>query len=322
MTAARTKHTATKLADGRVLIVGGAKTIQDGYGLATAEIYDPSTKQFTATGSLDRPLLDHGATLLSNGQVLISGGQNYTGPVAGSYVYTPSAGTFASFLTTDIFTTVTPALVPLPNSSALLVNGLGPAEQVAYVWNSSTHDYGEASYYLELRERPVAIPVQYTGTALDNSILVAGGVEPQTGSDNGTLIEIYSPANNSWSTAGNMTTPREGHSVTLYGAIQASTTTTLSATPNPANVGTNVTFAAMVKSSGTQTGTVTFFDGTTSLESKQLYNGTATYSTTNLTAGTHPITAQYNGDANNLQSRSSAVSEVINAPTLTPVFRT
>jgi hypothetical protein len=275
----------------------------------------------TRNGPLQIPIIVvSGSTVPSD--VLIAGGQNYTGPVAGSYVYTPSAGTFASFLTTDIFTTVTPALVPLPNSSALLVNGLGPAEQVAYVWNSSTHDYGEASYYLELRERPVAIPVQYTGTALDNSILVAGGVEPQTGSDNGTLIEIYSPANNSWSTAGNMTTPREGHSVTLYGAIQASTTTTLSATPNPANVGTNVTFAAMVKSSGTQTGTVTFFDGTTSLESKQLYNGTATYSTTNLTAGTHPITAQYNGDANNLQSRSSAVSEVINAPTLTPVFRT
>ena len=55
-------HTATLLNNGKVLVAGGA----------SAELYDPSTGSFTATGSLSMDWLGSPATLLNDGEVLIA----------------------------------------------------------------------------------------------------------------------------------------------------------------------------------------------------------------------------------------------------------
>jgi hypothetical protein len=65
MTAARRRHTATLLADAKVLIAGGT-------GADSAELYDPSTGAFTVTGKMVIPHVSHTATLLHDGRVLIS----------------------------------------------------------------------------------------------------------------------------------------------------------------------------------------------------------------------------------------------------------
>jgi hypothetical protein len=81
----RAFHTATRLLDGRVLLVGGARADADasatcGTGCrsleatGTAEIYDPTTGTFTATGTLAIPRMFHTATLLDDGRVAIAGG--------------------------------------------------------------------------------------------------------------------------------------------------------------------------------------------------------------------------------------------------------
>lgn len=94
------------------------------------------------------------------------------------------------------------------------------------------------------------------------------------------------------------------------------TGTTLTASPNPAAVGTSVTFTATVANtiipSGLPTGTVTFLDGTTALGEATLNgSGIATYSTSSLAVGTHSVTAAYSGTTNTLASVSAAVEEVI-----------
>ena len=62
----RYDHSATLLQSGKVLVTGGT-------GIASAELYDPTTNQFTATSSMIEPRKKSTATLLQNGKVLITG---------------------------------------------------------------------------------------------------------------------------------------------------------------------------------------------------------------------------------------------------------
>ena len=93
---------------------------------------------------------------------------------------------------------------------------------------------------------------------------------------------------------------------------QASTTTSLTAAPNTSVFGQSVTFTATVAASlpgvGLPTGNVDFMEGTTKLGSGVLGgNGTATFSDSSLAAGSHSITAIYDGDTNFGGSTSTAV---------------
>ncbi len=88
------------------------------------------------------------------------------------------------------------------------------------------------------------------------------------------------------------------------------TQTTLTASANSIDTGTSVTFTATVAApSGTPTGTVNFYDGTTLLGTGTLSAGAATYTTSSLAAGTHAIEAVYQGVAGQyLSSDSTATS--------------
>ncbi len=110
----RFDHTATLLQNGKVLIAGGDTTTAHTSNLATAELYDPATGSFGATGNVTRfydPEADkfyyvgrmvaahgkHTATLLQNGDVLIAGGGDAGGAVeAAAEVYDPANGKFAA----------------------------------------------------------------------------------------------------------------------------------------------------------------------------------------------------------------------------------
>ena len=102
MVTARLGHTATLLTDGRVLIAGGFLSDPPDAGmheLSSAELFDPKTDQFSATGSLKTGRGTHTATLLGDGRVLIIGGL-VEHPVE---LYDPSSGTFS-----EIKSTITP----------------------------------------------------------------------------------------------------------------------------------------------------------------------------------------------------------------------
>lgn len=72
MAEARAYHTATVLADGRVLVVGGIDA--SGNALATVEIYDPTTDTWASGPAYQAAVAHHRATRLANGNVLVTGG--------------------------------------------------------------------------------------------------------------------------------------------------------------------------------------------------------------------------------------------------------
>ena len=84
MGTARLWHTATRLADGRVLVTGGTNSAWS-VAHSSAEIYDPSTGGWTAAASMSIGRYHHTATLLPSGKVLVVGGRTVSNGI-GSYL--------------------------------------------------------------------------------------------------------------------------------------------------------------------------------------------------------------------------------------------
>ncbi len=93
-----------------------------------------------------------------------------------------------------------------------------------------------------------------------------------------------------------------------------STTTTLTASSTTTTVGTSLTLTATVSPSAA-TGTVTFYNGSTSLGTGTLSSGSATLSTSLSSAGTYSITAVYAGSSTYATSTSSALSITVSSCT-------
>ena len=96
-------------------------------------------------------------------------------------------------------------------------------------------------------------------------------------------------------------------------AVRSATTLTLTSNAVTVLIGEPITFSAVVQpaGSGTATGTVSFFDGTTQIGTSQpLVNGAAALSTTMAAPGVQNISAVYSGAATTfLGSNSSVLNE-------------
>ena len=115
-------------------------------------------------------------------------------------------------------------------------------------------------------------------------------------------------------TNGTLTSPP-----TQVTVAKATVTVTLTSSANPANPGQSITFSVTVHAGAT--GTVTFLDGTTIIGTGTINAaGVATFTTSTLPIGSHPITASYGGDSAYSASTSSVLTEVVGKiPTVTTI---
>lgn len=101
MTTPRSFFTTTLLTTGKVLAVGGrihtGPDYFDYHAIAWADLYDPTTKKWTATGTMSISREDQSVVLLANGQLLVMGGTtvDFNGvTVASAELYDPATETW------------------------------------------------------------------------------------------------------------------------------------------------------------------------------------------------------------------------------------
>ena len=133
LTVPRQFHTATLLANGKVLIAGGSNMNS---AWASAELYDPASGTFTTTGSMTMPRSRHTATLLPNGKVLIVGGSSQ----ASAELYDPSSGRFIATGGMTAARSLHTATL-LNNGKVLIAGGNYPYLQTAELYDPFTETF-------------------------------------------------------------------------------------------------------------------------------------------------------------------------------------
>ena len=174
---------STLLPDGTVLVEGGV--VEHSVATASAEIYDPASGTWSATGGLNTARYDHTATLLPDGTVLVAGGDDSDFvPTAEAELYNPAVGTW----------TPTGSLIEehTRHTATLLSNGLvlvaGGLNFTGFTTDAELYDPATATWGVTGSLN--AARADYTATLLPSGMVLAAA-----GFDGGTLnsAELYDP---------------------------------------------------------------------------------------------------------------------------------
>jgi uncharacterized delta-60 repeat protein len=206
----RAIHSAELLPNGKVLIAGG-RTI-DGKGgeyLSSAELYNPNTGTWSATGSLNTERANATATLLPNSKVLAVGGKNENGVLNSAELYDSTVGTWVN--------SSTMSTMRWRHTATLLGNGkvlvTGGSPNVGFLATAELYDPNTGTWTPTGSMN--AARAWHTATLLPNGkVLVAGGGNTSSGTSV-TSAELYDPASGTWTSTGSLNTARRLHSAIL-----------------------------------------------------------------------------------------------------------
>ncbi len=165
----RSVHTATLLANGKVLIAGGMRTSTPGNGtnINSCEIYNPVSGIFSLAQNMSLPRASHAATLLTDGSVLISGGA-WNNRNCERYDFTSNTWSQTGDMTVTRRSSHTATL--LHNGKVLLAGGYTDAiSSSAELFDPLTNSFTAVDNMFTSRE-------QHASTILpDGNVLVTGG---------------------------------------------------------------------------------------------------------------------------------------------------
>jgi CSLREA domain-containing protein len=340
--------TATATAGGSSIVLSGASVPANGSCTLSANVTAiTSGPKFNTTGvvissqSLPAPgatavltvsamTLSPSAGPLAGGTVAVAYSQQFTaGNGASPYTYTVSAGSIPAGLSLN---SATGLLTGAPTAGGPFSFSVQAEDNNS---NTVTQAYTLAIAAPTIVLSPNSLPAGTYGTAYSQTITANGGIVPYTyqisaGSlpagisfaTNGTLSGTPSATGTfSFTVEATDSSTVPGHYSGSLGFVlsigKAATTTTLGVSSVSITPGQNETLTAQVASTttGTPTGTVSFYDGTSLLSTVPLSGGAASYSTTTLAPGvTHIITATYSGDMNFTTSSTASSASVTVAP--------
>jgi hypothetical protein len=196
------------VAGGKVLLVGDDNLFAPGPPSATsAELWDPATSKWTATGSLNAPRDLFGVASLEDGRALVIGGinDNYLS-YSSTKLYDPAVGTFTQ---TGLMTyaRTSPAWAVLADGRAMAISGVyhsGTADKI--VTAVELFDPATAKWSLTGPLHVGRIGAQ-AATLADGAVLVVGGSDV-----NGNTLksaELWDPATGKWTVIGSLAQARD-----------------------------------------------------------------------------------------------------------------
>ena len=242
MVVGRTQHTATLLADGRVLTLGGSD--ENNVIHASGEILDPVSGQVTSIPSMSVPRVGHSATLLPDGRVFVAGGTasfdfsdplGALGAVHGSTeIFDPGTGNWSGGPNLPKPRALHRAT--LTGAGQVLITGGIELTTILFVsvpdFSSDARRYDPATNSILAAGSFSTVRASHAQLTLSNGdVLVAGGV-------NGDLIaqtfstlascRLYDTSTNSWSNVATLGTPRvfadlieDGSTVVALGGLSS-----------------------------------------------------------------------------------------------------
>ncbi|CAF3950520.1 unnamed protein product, partial [Rotaria sordida] len=194
-------HTASVLANGNVLIIGG---YYGGYR-STAELYDLSTGTWKFAGSMKDARYRHTASILMNGKVLVAGGSNSSSYLSSALLYDPITGNWT--------TTGNMSNSRNSHTASLLINGKvlvtggihGLALNSSELYDPTTGTWTTTGSMNYAR-------FYHTASVLTNGkVLVTGGLN----NDALNSAELYDPSTETWTITGRMNSERYYHTASI-----------------------------------------------------------------------------------------------------------
>lgn len=248
---ARTRHTATALKDGRVLLAGGQDA--DYLPTTTAELFDPGSGAFTATGALSTARYDHVAALLPDDRVAVFGGFDMS-HLDSVEIWDPTTGEWSTTTAMPQARVGATATV-VPDGRVVILGGINDvaAPTSILVFDPDDESFAETGDVSQGRNSHAAallddgrilmaggyfagtlgivdvidadLSSSTTGAALpsprrsftltrlaDGRVLLAGGYAGPDALDDAWL---YDAVDDAWTRAGRLTTPRWAHEAVL-----------------------------------------------------------------------------------------------------------
>lgn len=253
MTRRRTGHSATRLNDGRVLLLGG-----DASGEATsdAEVFDPTSESFEHVPSMPKPRTLHHASAMPDGRVFVVGGKDRQWDAAqGALLFDPVSGASESVPGLGKFFRID-VVEPLEDGRVLVVGPGNESAALGAVYDPGTgafvssespiegRDGGTATYLADgtvlllggvgdyyadasidaevfdpgsgastVAEPPIHLRSMHTATLLHDGTVLIAG--GSTGLAVLASATIFDPESRTFGAVGSLTGPRSGHTATL-----------------------------------------------------------------------------------------------------------
>jgi len=183
----------------RSFVSAGLLTI----GLVASTAYSlhaQTSGTWASTGALNTPRTAHTATLLSNGEVLVTGGEDLAHNfLTSAELYNPATGKW-TFTGSTATPRVDHSATLLPNGQVLVAGGyLGVDSHYQPIYTATAELYNPSTGQWRTTGS-MTVPRAFHGATLlqDGKVLVAGGTNATTSA------ELYDPSQGTWTTTGSL----------------------------------------------------------------------------------------------------------------------